>query len=147
MAYEITREDVWVGTIEDRAGALAEKMQAISRVGVNLEFVIARRSPDKPGTGVVFMAPFRGEESVRAALQAGLSQWTSATTLRIEGPDRPGLGALIAWTVANEGINLRGFSAAKLGERSVFYLAIDPGEPGLHDADKAVEALTTALNR
>ena len=143
MAYEVTKEDVWVAEIEDRSGAVAEKLEALSRVGVNLEFVIARRAPDKPGKGVVFMAPFRGEESVRAALQAGLSQWTSAATLRIEGPDRSGLGALIAWTVANEGVSLRGISGAKLGERSVFYLAFDSP----NDADKAREALTEALNR
>ncbi len=42
MDYKITREEVWAGEIEDRAGALAEKLQAVSRVGVNLEFVIAR---------------------------------------------------------------------------------------------------------
>ena len=143
MAYQITKEDVWAGEIEDRAGAVAEKLEALSRVGVNLEFMIARRAPDKPGTGVLFMAPFRGEDSVRAALQAGLSQWTSASTLRIEGPDRPGLGALIAWTVASEAINMRGVSGAKLGDRSVFYLAFDSAA----DADKASEALANALNR
>ena len=143
MAYVITKEDVWAGEIEDRAGAVAEKLEAVSRIGVDLEFVIARRAPDKPGTGVVFLAPFRGEDSTRAALQAGLSQWTSASTLRIEGPDRSGLGALIAWTVANEGINLRGFSGAKQGDRSVFYLAFDETV----DADKATEALNNALNR
>ena len=143
MAYEVTKEDVWVAEIEDRSGAVADKLEALSRVGVNLEFVIARRAPDKPGKGVVFMAPFRGGESARAALHAGLSQWTSAATLRIEGPDRSGLGALIAWTVANEGVNLRGISGAKLRERSVFYLAFDSPD----DADKAREALTDALNR
>ncbi|MCK4340156.1 MAG: amino acid-binding protein [Phycisphaerae bacterium] len=143
MAYEITRENVWAGEIEDRAGAVAEKLESVSRVGVNLEFMIARRAPDKPGKGVLFMAPFRGEDSVRAALQAGLSQWTSAVTLRVEGPDRPGLGALITWTVANEGVSMRGASGAKLGGRSVFYLAFDSAA----DADKASAALTDALNR
>jgi predicted amino acid-binding ACT domain protein len=143
MAYEITKEDVWVAEIEDRAGAVAEKLEALSRVGVNLEFMIARRAPDKPGKGVVFMAPFRGEDSVRGALQAGLSQWTSASTLRVEGPDRPGLGALITWTVANEGISMRGVSGAKLGQRSAFYLAFDSAT----DADRASEALVNALNR
>ena len=113
MTFEISKEDVWVGEIEDRAGAVAEKLEAVTRVGVNLEFVIARRAPEKPGTGVVFMAPFRGESSVRTALQAGLSQWTSAATLRVEGPDRSGLGALIAWAVANEGISVRGISGRK----------------------------------
>ena len=142
MTFEISKEDVWVGEIEDRAGAVAEKLEAVTRVGVNLEFVIARRAPEKPGTGVVFMAPFRGESSVRTALQAGLSQWTSAATLRIEGPDRSGLGALIAWAVANEGISVRGISGAKLAHRSVFYLAFD----SVADADKASEALANALN-
>jgi len=66
MAYQVTKEDVWVGEIQDRAGAVAEKLEAVSRVGVNLEFMIARRAPDKPGTGVLFMAPFRGEDSTRA---------------------------------------------------------------------------------
>ena len=60
-----------------------------------------------------------------------------------EGPDRPGLGALITWTVASEGISMRGTSGAKLGERSVFYLAFDSAA----DADRASEALTNALNR
>ena len=142
MAYEITKEDVWVVGLENRAGAVAEKLETLSRVGVNLEFLIARRAPDKPGTGVMFLAPLRGEESKRAALQAGLSQWTSASTLRVEGPDRPGVGALVAWAVANENISLRGMSAAKLAERSVFYLAFDSAA----DADKAQEALASALN-
>ena len=141
MAYRITREDVWAGEIEDRSGGLAEKLKEVSRAGVNLEFLIARRAPEKPGTGVVFMAPLRGEASARAALQAGLSQWTSSLTLRIEGPDRPGLAALVASTVASEGISMRGVSGANLGDRSVFYLAFDSPE----DAGNALEALNEAL--
>ena len=143
MAYAITKEEVWAGTIEDRTGGLAEKLEAVSRVGVNLEFMIARRAPEDPGTGVVFMAPLRGEQSTRAALQAGLTQCISICTLRIEGADRPGLAALITSTVASEDINMRGFSGAKLADRSVFYLAFDSAA----DADKATEALTNALNR
>ena len=142
MAYQITREDVWAGEIADRAGGLAEKLEAVSRVGVNLEFLIARRAPDKPGTGVVFMAPLRGKESAKAAREAGMSQWTSALSLRIEGPDRPGLAALVASTVASEGLSMRGVSGAKLGDRSVFYLAFDSAE----DAGKALDALNEALN-
>ena len=51
MAYEITKEDVWVGEIEDRAGAVAEKLEAVSRAGVDLEFLIARRAPERPLSG------------------------------------------------------------------------------------------------
>ncbi|MGD2109830.1 MAG: amino acid-binding protein [Phycisphaerae bacterium] len=141
MAYEITSEDVWVAEIDDRSGGVAEKLEALSRVGVDLEFMIGRRAPEKPGKGVVFLAPFRGDEATRAAVKAGLSQWTSAATLRIQGPNKPGLGALIAWTVANEDISLRGISAAKLGDRSVFYLAFDSRA----DGDKARNALINAL--
>ena len=143
MAYEITKEDVWAGELEDRPGAVAEKLEAVSRVGVDLDFMIARRAPENAGTGVVFMAPLRGEESVRAARQAGLSPLTSTFTLRVEGPDRPGLGALLTWAVADEGISMRGISGAKQGERSVFYLALDSAA----DADRASEALANALNR
>jgi hypothetical protein len=143
MAYEITKEDVWAGEIEDRPGAVAEKLEAVSRVGADLEFMIARRAPEKAGTGVVFMAPLRGEESIQAARKAGLSPLTSTFTLRVEGPDRPRLGALLTRTVADEGISMRGISGAQQGERSVFYLAFDSDA----DADKAGAALTNALNR
>jgi len=143
MAYEITKEDVWVAELDDRAGGVAEKLEALSWAGVNLEFMIGRRAPDRPGKGVLFLAPFRGEEATRAALQAGFSQWTSAATLRVDGPDRSGLGAMIARTVADQGISLRGISGAKLGDRSVFYLAFDSAA----DADKASAALGSALNR
>lgn len=142
MAYRITREDVWAGEIEDRSGGLAEKLEQVSKAEANLEFLIARRAAEKPGTGVVFMAPLRGEASARAARQAGLTQWTSSLTLRIEGPDRPGLAALVASTVAGLDISMRGVSGAKLSDRSVFYLAFDSPE----DAGNALEALNEALN-
>ena len=58
MGYQITKEDVWwVGIIQDRPSALAEKLEIISKAGVSLDYMIARRSPDRPGTGVVFLAP------------------------------------------------------------------------------------------
>jgi len=30
MTFEISKEDVWVGEIEDRAGAVAEKLEAVT---------------------------------------------------------------------------------------------------------------------
>ena len=141
MTYEIRNEDVWVGEIADRAGSLGEVLESISAAGVNLEFMIARRAPDKPGSGVVFLAPIVGDESVKAAEKAELKKWTTGNTLRVEGPDQPDLGARIARTVANAGINMRGASAAKLENRSVFYLAFDSEA----DASKAQDALTKSL--
>ena len=59
MAYTIKRVDVWAGEIADRPGGLAEKLSALSDAGANFEFLISRRAPDKPGSGVVFLAPSR----------------------------------------------------------------------------------------
>ena len=141
MTYEIRKEDVWVGEIMDRAGGLAQVLGRISTAGANLEFMIARRAPDNPGHGVVFLAPIHGDKVVSAAEEMELKKWSSGNTLRIEGPDQPELGARIARTVANSGINMRGVSAAKLEDRAVFYLAFDSGA----DAGKAQVALTESL--
>ena len=67
MTYEITNEDVWVGEIADRAGSLGQVLETISAAGANLEFMVARRAPDKPGYGVVFLAPIVGDKPVKAA--------------------------------------------------------------------------------
>jgi hypothetical protein len=126
MDFEVTKVDVWAGAIEDRPGALAEKLEALTNARANLEFVIARR--DTPGKGVVFLAPLKGAAQVRAAKKAGLAKTASLHSLRLEGPDRRGLGALITRALADAGINLRGLSAAALGRRHVTYFAFDSAE-------------------
>ena len=142
MSYQIVEQDVWVGTLEDQPGELADKLEAISKPGINLEFMVAFRTFETPGGCRVFLAPLRGEAAARAAEQAGLTRWTTARSLRIIGPDQPGLGVKITRAVADAGVNIRGASAAKLGEHTAFNLAFDSGS----DADKAYEALHKALN-
>ena len=92
MAVEISKVDVWAGKIKDRPGGLGEKLEALDDAGANLEFVISRRAPEKRGTGVVFLAPLRGAALARAARKAGLAKATGLHSLRIEGPDRAGIG-------------------------------------------------------
>lgn len=141
MAYQISKVDVWAGTIPDRPGGLAAKLEALSEAGADLEFVIARRCPDKPGTAVVFLAPLQGAPQIRAAKKAGLSRATSLRSLRLEGPDKPGLGTRITRLLADARVNLRGISAAALGRRSVVYFAFDSSA----DASKAARVLSKAL--
>lgn len=62
-------------------------------------------------------------------------------SLRVEGPDKPGLAARIARLVAHAGINLRGWSAATLGKRSVIYFAFATES----DANRAQKALKKGL--
>ena len=60
MALQVSRVDVWVGKIKDKAGGLAAKLAALADAGANLEFVIARRDDKKKGAGVVFLTPVKG---------------------------------------------------------------------------------------
>jgi hypothetical protein len=137
MAVDVGRIDVWCGEIEDRSGGLAEKIEAVAAAGANLEFVIARRAPDRPGMGIVFMAPFRGAAQTRAARQAGLDKAPNVYAVRLEGPNQPGFGAAITRSVADAGINLRGLSGTALGRRCAIYLAFDSSE----DANQASRVL------
>jgi len=141
MPYSIRKIDVWAAEIEDRPGGLAEKLEALAKAGASLEFIISRRAPDKPGKGVVFLTPVRGAKQTRAAIDAGLGTTDSLHSLRVEGPDRPGLGTKMTRALADAGINLRGLSAAALGRKSVAYFAFDSA----NDAANAIKLLRKAL--
>ena len=141
MAYSVKKVDVWAGEIADRPGGLAENIQSLSNAGANLEFIIARRAADKPGTGVVFVTPIKGAKQKSAAQGAGLASTDSLHSVRVEGPDKAGLGAKMTNAISEAGINLRGLSAAALGRRAVSYLAFDSAA----DADSAVSILRKAL--
>ena len=110
MAIQISRVDVWAGNIADSPGGLSKTLDALAVAGASLEFVIARRRPEKPDRGVVFLAPVRGPKQIRAARKAGLSKAATMYSLRLEGPDKPGFGARISDAIAEAGINMRGLS-------------------------------------
>lgn len=133
MPLNVTAQIVWAGDIPDQPGGLAEKLQALAAGGANLEFVIARRRAEEPGKGVVFVSPVKGKSAEDAASGAGLSKATDVPTLRVEGPDSPGIGDRMLRAIANEGINLRGFSAAAIDGKFVAYI-------GFFRADEASRA-------
>ena len=141
MAYSIRKVDVWAGEIDDRPGGLAGKLEALAKAGASLEFVIARRQPDKPGTGVVFLAPIKTAKQKQAAGAAGFSTTGTLNSVRVEGPDRPGLGGKMTRALADAGINLRGVSGAALGRKSVSYFAFDSAD----DAANAIGILKKAV--
>lgn len=137
MALKADRVDTWAATMKDQPGGLAAKLTALAQGGVNLEFIISRRAPEKPGTGVVFATPIKGAGQVAAAKKAGFRKTVSLHTVRVEGPDRPGEGARITQALAAAGINLRGFSAAAIGKKFVCHIATDTTA----DANKAKRVL------
>jgi len=137
MKLAVTRVDVWAASITDKPGGLAGKLNTLSAAGANLEFVVARRAPDKPGTGVVFVTPIKGAKQAKAAKEAGFATTPSLHSVRVEGVDKPGLGALLTKALADAGVNLRGLTAAAIGKKFVMHLALDTAE----DAAKAVRIL------
>ncbi len=137
MKLKVNRTDTWAATIDDRPGGLAEKLTALAGAGTNLEFLIARRTPEKPGSGVVFVTPLKGGKQIKAAKAAGFQKSESLHSLRVEGADKPGLGAMLTEALGEAGINLRGLSGAALGKSSVMYLALDTAQ----DAAKAAAVL------
>jgi len=140
MSLTVQRVDVWAATIEDQPGGLAEKLAVLAEAGADLAFVIARRTLDKPGAGVVFVTPLRGDAETAAAAKTGFAVADSLHSVRIEGDNKPGIGAQLTKKLADAGINLRGLSAAVIGDRFIMYLALDTGD----DANKAISLLQGA---
>jgi hypothetical protein len=137
MTLAVERVDVWAACITDQPGGLAGTLAPLAEAGADLNFVIARRAPDKPGTGVVFVTPLEGDAQTEAASQAGFAVADSLHSVRIQGDNRPGIGAEMTKKLADAGINLRGLSAAVIGESFIMYLAVDTNE----DAEKAMSLL------
>jgi len=137
MKLKVTRAVVWASDIEDRPGGLAEKLGALARAGANLEFILARRAPEAPGMGVVFVAPLKGAKQMRAASDAGFLKTEIMHAVRVEGTNRPGFGSEITGAIASVDISLRGCSATAIGKRFVGYLALDRA----NEAERAIRAL------
>jgi len=137
MKLSISRTDVWAATVDDRPGAVAEKLGALAAAGANLGFVIARRAPEQRGSGVLFVTPIKGAKQVKAAEASGFQRTESLHSVRAEGPDKAGTVASLTKALAAAGINLRGISAAAIGKRFVTYLALDDNA----DATKAAGVL------
>ena len=137
MTMSVSRVDVWAADVEDRPGGMAEKLEALADAGTNLEFVIARRRPEKPGQSVVFLTPITGAKQIRVAKKVGFAKTTSLHSVRIEAPDKPGLGAALSRQLAEAGINMRGLSAAAIGRKCIVHLAFDTTA----DAAKATRIL------
>lgn len=137
MELLVERVDVWAAAIPDKPGGLAAVLATLREAGTDLQFIIARRAPDKPGTGVVFVTPLQGDREIRAAAVAGFNVTHSLHSVRIVGHDRPGIAAELTQRLAEGGINLRGFAASVIGTQFVAHVAMDSEE----DANKAMEIL------
>ncbi len=137
MDLIVEHVDVWAASIKDSPGGLADKLAVIAEAGADLDFIVARRCHEQPGTGVVFIAPLQGDAEIAAATEVGFNVTNSLHSLRVEGDNRPGAAAEITQKLAQAGLNIRGLSAAVLGTRFIIYMAFDTPE----DAETAANEL------
>jgi len=137
MALKVSRADLWMATIDDRAGGAADRLEPLSRAGANFEFVFTRRTPEDPGRGLLVATPVKGRKVTAAAIAAGFAKPDNLHSVRIEGADKPGITAKIARALGAAGISFRALSALAIGRKFVTFVAMDSAE----DAARALTIL------
>jgi hypothetical protein len=137
MSFKFDQIHVWSCEVADQAGGVAAKLAFLAQAGANLEYVYTSRVPDRPGTGVLYVAPVTGPSQVRAARQAGMSETHSPVVRRIEGDNEAGLVHRLTQQWAIAGISFQGLTIAVLGSKFVGYAAFDT----VGDANRAAQIL------
>ena len=137
MRFKMDRVHVWSGEVADQVGATASKLAFLAQAGANLEYVFTKRLADKPGRGVLYVAPVTGPSQVRAAREAGLTETFTPVVHRLEGDNQAGLAHRVTQQWAVAGINLQGLTMAVLENRFVGYVAFDT----VDDANRAAQIL------
>jgi len=138
MDLLVEQVEVWAASIPDKPGGLATVLTTLRDAGADLQWIIARRSPDRLGEGVVFVTPLQGDHEMQAAAVAGFNVSQKQHCVRVTGRNQPGIAAALTEDLAEAGINLRGFSAAAIGAQFVAYIAVDSQEA----VDRAIAVLS-----
>ena len=140
MELIVEHVNVWAASVKDEPGSVARILTGLREAGTDLDFIVARRASEKPGTGVVFVTPLHGEAEIAVASGLGFNVASSIHSVRVEGENKPGIAAELTEKLAAAGINLRGLSGAAIGSRFILYIGLDTDE----DAAKALDILKHA---
>lgn len=137
MSFKWDRVHVWSCEITDLPGSVATKLAFLAQADANLEYIFTKRLPNKPGFGVLYVAPVSGPGPVRAAKAADMHEADNPVVRRIEGDNEAGLAHHVTqqWSLA--GINLQGLTMAVLADKFVAYAAFDT----VHDANRAAQIM------
>ena len=137
MSFRLDRVHVWSCEVPDVPGGVANKLAALAQAGENLEYVGTRRLTEKPGWGVLYIAPVTGPDQVRAARAVGMHEVTHPVVVRVEGDNRAGLAHRLTHAWALAGISFQGLTMAVVGEKFIGYAAFDNS----NDANRAATIL------
>jgi hypothetical protein len=131
------RVHVWAGEVKDVPGGVSEKLAQLDKAGANLDYVYTQRLPEKPGYGLLCVAPIIGVEQTKVAKAAGMTEVNDPIVMRVEGDNTAGLAHRLKheWAVAN--INLHGAILSVCGAKFVGYITFD----SVDDANKAARIL------
>jgi hypothetical protein len=137
MSFHLDRVHVWACEVPDEPGGVANRLHALAEAGANLQYVGTRRQPDRPGTGILYIAPVTGPEQIRAAKAVGMREVFTPVIVRVEGDNRAGLAARLTreWALAD--ISFTGLTMTVLDSKFIGYAAFD--NPA--DANKAATIL------
>ena len=137
MSHKAGMVKVWIAELKDRPGSVSGKLAALAKAGANLEFILARRQPERPGKGVLFVSPLKGARQEEAARDCGFIEARTLSTVRVEGTNRTGLGHRMTGAVADAGINLRGLAASVYGRKFIAFFVFDTAK----DARRGLQTL------
>lgn len=140
MAISIRPVTLWRSEVENRPGVLASTLEHLARSGANLQVVMAYRYPGNESRAAIEVHPVAGKKPTAAAQAAGLTA-SGIPTLRLEGPDRPGLGYATSKAITDAGVNIAFFVTQVIGNRYSTVIGFDSEA----DARKAAAAVRKAL--
>jgi hypothetical protein len=137
MSFKMDRVHVWAVEVKDEPGGVAAKLARLAESGANLDYVHTQRLPERPGVGILYVAPLSGSEQIKAAKATGMHEASDPIVMRIEGDNTAGLAFRLKQEWARAGINLHGAIMTVLGTKFVGYVTFD----SVKDANRAAMIL------
>ena len=138
MEFSVETLDAWRAEIGEQPSVLADKLEALGGAGADLALVLARFDTLDRAHGSVLIAPGTADGTKDAARDVGFDLGHRLHLVRIEGPERRSLTALIIRRLADNGVNIKGFWASTVGPRFTAAIAVDT----IEDLARALHTLS-----
>ena len=137
MSFKMDRVHVWAVEVKDEPGGVAAKLNRLDEAGADLEYVYTQRLVEKPGFGMLCVAPLTGLVQAKAAKANGMHEVPDPIVMRVEGDNTSGLVHRLKHAWAAAGLNLHGSILTVIGLKFVGFVTFDTVE----DANKAARIL------
>ena len=140
MDIRIKQIGFWRTEVPRRSGALAKALEPLAQHGADLKVVRVRAAPGRAKRNIVEVYAGEGQRATVVARAAGFSP-SRATTLLLQGDNRPGFAYAVANAVAWAGIEVRDQEAGVVDSRFSSTLTFDSEA----DATKAIAVIRKVI--